>query len=156
MAPKKPAARKPRKAAPKTKKPQAAAKPLADEAKGGRPPHVPTAKSRKLVEQMSGTGAPTPDIGKMLGIDAKTVRKYYREELDSGFIKANHAVSGSLYRQATKGNVAAAIWWEKTRQGRSERIAFSGPDGEAISVEVTGEITAKQAAKAYEDTVRGR
>ncbi len=36
----------------------------------------------------------------MMGIDAKTLRKYYREEPDTGHVKANARITESLYRKA--------------------------------------------------------
>ena len=36
-----------------------------------------------------------------IGIDPKTLRKHYRQELDHGHIKANAKVAENLYRKAT-------------------------------------------------------
>ena len=47
-------------------------------------PHEPTAESRKLVESTSGLGLPHEQIAILVGIDDKTLRKYYRAELDAG------------------------------------------------------------------------
>ena len=51
----------------------------------------------------------------MVGIDPKTLRKYYREELDLGETKANAQVAGFLFNAAKNGNVTAQIFWLKTR-----------------------------------------
>jgi hypothetical protein len=54
----------------------------------------------------------------MIGIDAKTLRKHYRQELDHGHTKANAKVAENLYRKATgegREAVIAAIFWLKTR-----------------------------------------
>jgi hypothetical protein len=59
----------------------------------------------------------------VVGIAAKTLRKPFRAELDTGHIKANAKVAGNLYRIAT-GNgreaVTAAIFWLKVRAGWRE------------------------------------
>jgi hypothetical protein len=91
----------------------------------GRPETIVTATTREMVETMAGVGVPERDIARVVGMDAKTLRKHCREELDTGFIRANAKVSGNLLKIATgegTGAVTAAIWWEKTRQGRSEKI----------------------------------
>lgn len=105
--------------------------------KGGRPAHEPTEQSRRQVEAMAGYGVPAEDIGRVLGIDAKTLRKYYREELDTGRVKANSKVAEALYRKATSDgpqSVAAAIFWLKTQAGWREttHLEHTGKDGQPL------------------------
>lgn len=52
--------------------------------KAGRPPHTPAEKERRLVELLAGAAAPQAEICRLLGIDAKTLRRHYRAELDRG------------------------------------------------------------------------
>src|SRR4051812_134730 len=52
----------------------------------GRPSHEPEAGHRKQVEALAGFGVPETDIARVIGIDPKTLRKYYRDELDCGHI----------------------------------------------------------------------
>ena len=78
-------------------------------------------------------GVPHLDIATFLGIDAKTLRKHFREELDRGTTEANAKVAQSLFTMATQGkNVAAAIFWMKARAGWREKIgikpAFDDPE----------------------------
>ena len=83
-----------------------------------RPSHLPDAGHRRQVEAMAAYGVPEIDIARVIGIDPKTLRKHYREELDTGQIKANSKVAESLYRKATgdgSQSVTAAIFWLKTR-----------------------------------------
>jgi hypothetical protein len=57
-------------------------------------------------------------VARVLGIDPKTLRKHYREELDTGSIKANSRIAESLYKKAVgegPQSVAACIFWLKTR-----------------------------------------
>jgi hypothetical protein len=60
-------------------------------------------------------GIPEADISGVVGIDPKTLRKYYREELNLGETKANAQVAGFLFNAAKTGNVTAQIFWLKTR-----------------------------------------
>jgi len=54
----------------------------------GRRAHRPDPATRRQVEAMAAYGVPEADIARVLVIDAKTLRKHYREELDTGHVKA--------------------------------------------------------------------
>jgi hypothetical protein len=108
----------------------------------GRPAFVPSAEQRREVEIMARYGLPEDDIALVLGIDPKTLRKHFRLELDVAFVKANAKVAESIFLQAVGAPaqyyppdhpsagklmraeqsrvLAAGIWWERTRGGRSE------------------------------------
>ena len=64
---------------------------------------------------MAAYGIPEFDIARVVGVDPKTLRKHYRDELDLGETKANAQVAGYLYNAAKSGNVTAQIFWLKTR-----------------------------------------
>ena len=66
-------------------------------------------------------GTPQEDIAKLIGCDAKTLRKHFRKELDLGMAEANAAMCGYLFAAAAAGNVAAQIFWMKTRMHLRER-----------------------------------
>ncbi len=101
---------------------------------GGHPKFKPTQAQRERVEELAGYGIPHADICRLIivnpetgsPIDEKTLRVHFRRELDAGHVKANSAVAGSLFAQATAGNVTAAIWWTKARMGWSEKIEHGG------------------------------
>jgi hypothetical protein len=83
----------------------------------GRRAHRPTAFTRRQVEAMAGYGVPEESIARVVGVDPKTLRKHYCEELDTGQIKATAKVAESLFRKATgegSQSVTAAIFWLKT------------------------------------------
>ena len=89
----------------------------------GRRAHKPDPFHRRQVEAMAGYGVPELSIARVVGIDAKTLRKHYRDELDTGQIKATAKVAESLFRKATgdgSQSVTAAIFWLKTRGGWRE------------------------------------
>jgi hypothetical protein len=90
-----------------------------------RPAHKPDPAIRRQVEAMAGYGVPEAEIAGVIGIDAKTLRKHYRAELDHGHVKANAKVAENLYRKATgdgREAVIAAIFWLKTRAGWKETM----------------------------------
>ena len=91
----------------------------------GRRAHRPDPAARRQVGAMAGYGIPEADIACVLEIDAKTLRKHYRRELDKGHIKATARVTENLYRKATgegREAVTAAIFWLKTRAGWKETL----------------------------------
>jgi hypothetical protein len=73
---------------------------------------------RRQVEALAAYSIPADNISRIVGIDAKTLRKYYREELDLGEVKANAQVAGFLFNSAKKGNVSAqysgSAQWRET------------------------------------------
>jgi hypothetical protein len=100
----------------------------------------PTEEERRLVRAFSGFGIPQEDIAKHIGIDPKTLRKHYRDELDRGSIEATAKVAQSLFQMATTGkNVAAAIFWMKARAHWKEKheVEHSAQDGRPLAI-ITG------------------
>ena len=81
----------------------------------GRRAHRPDPSQRRQVEAMAAYGLPEDNISRVLGVDPKTLRKHYRDELDLGETKANAQVAGFLFNAAKTGNVTAQIFWLKTR-----------------------------------------
>src|SRR5215204_2395757 len=77
--------------------------------------HLPDPAVRRQVEAMADYGIPEIDMAHVVGIDPKTLRKHYRDELDLGETKANAQVAGFLFNSARSGNVSAQIFWLKTR-----------------------------------------
>jgi hypothetical protein len=89
----------------------------------GRRAQRPDPGQRRQVEALAGYGVPKADIAGVIGIDPKSLRKHYRDELDHGHVKANAKVAENLYRKATgegREAVIAAIFWLKTRAGWKE------------------------------------
>lgn len=86
-----------------------------------RKPHEPSKESRQLVQLHATIGTPQNVIADIIGIDDKTLRLYYRDELDQALARANASVGGALFNKATKGDTAAMIFWMKTRAGWREK-----------------------------------
>lgn len=108
----------------------------------GRPTFTPTTEQRKEVELLGRYGIPHEDIAVAVGISLPTLYKHFRLDLDVALVKANAKVAESIFMQAVgapaqyyppghpnAGKVmraeqprvlAAGIWWERTRSGRSE------------------------------------
>jgi hypothetical protein len=95
-----------------------------DENGGGKVGHgsggiIPLRAAQKVAAPRR---VPETDIAGVIGIDPKTLRRHYRDELKHGHAKANVRVAESLYRKATSDaqSVTAAIFWLKTRAGWKE------------------------------------
>jgi hypothetical protein len=95
------------------------------------PTHEPSKATRDTVSLHAMVGTPQETIASILNIDAKTLRKYYREELDHALAKANATIGGSLFNKAKNGDTAAQTFWLKTRAGFREKqdINHTSDDG---------------------------
>ena len=107
----------------------------------GQPPFEPTEADRELVRTMAASGIPQVNIARCIrgGIDPKTLRKNFRDELDTSALLANNEVAKTLYQKAIAGDTTAMIWWTKTRMRWSERHEITGEDGGPINVKVNFE-----------------
>lgn len=104
----------------------------------GQPPFAPTEEQRRTVRTLAGFGVQQEAIANHLDVDAKTLRKALRRELDGGLLEANTRVAQSLFNMATAGgNVAAAIFWMKARGGWREKNALETDGNEQQPVQVT-------------------
>lgn len=97
-----------------------------------RHPHNPTPESRAEVRALASFGVTHEQVSTYLGIDAKTLRKHYREELDTSALKVHarvasflaNAATGAALKQDTGATyrdcLTAAIFYGKTRMGLRE------------------------------------
>jgi hypothetical protein len=92
---------------------------------------------RERVRHLAGVGVRQDDIARIIGCAPKTLRKRLRDELDRGVAEANATIAGYLFAAAKAGNIAAIIFWLKTRAHWRERTAADeatpAADGEANS-----------------------
>ena len=101
---------------------------------GGRKPHKVTKENEATVRRLGALGVTYEDIASRLKISSDTLVKYYKDILDDARIDANSAIAGTLFTQAQRGNMTAAIFWLKTRAGWKETQVneFGGIDGKPI------------------------
>ena len=78
---------------------------------------------REQVRHLSGVGVRQDDIARIIGCAPKTLRKRCREDLDRGVAEAHATVAGYLFAAAKAGNIAAIIFWLKTRAHWRESTA---------------------------------
>lgn len=63
----------------------------------GRPPHLVTPASRGMVNALVLLGCNQDEIAAASGIDTKTLRKHYRETLDTAYLKAGGTLMHTAY-----------------------------------------------------------
>ena len=76
----------------------------------------------------------TSTIAKLLQLSLNTLKKHYPEELELGLARANAVVGGTLFAEAKKGNITAAIFWMKTRGGWRETAKVEHSGGTSLEV----------------------
>jgi hypothetical protein len=101
---------------------------------GGRPPFEPDNEQRLAVTTLAACGTRFALIARHIGVDAKTLRRHFRKELNEGRQDANALIARSLFAQAIAGNTTAQIFWLKTRAGWRETSTFemTGPNGRPL------------------------
>lgn len=120
----------------------------------GQPGFEPTAENRSQVEKLAGLGLKHEEICLLIinphsgkPISRPTLAKHFERELETGVLKANAAVTQSLYQNAIKGNATSQIWWTKCRMGWKETVK-SEVDSKVEMTEVV--VTDEQRVKALE------
>lgn len=105
------------------------------------PAYAITQTMREQVSLMASAGIPQRDIARVIvpggGMHPETLRKHFREELDTALIKATANMAGALYRGAMGGNTVQQIFWLKARAGWKETSTQEhvGKDGGSIQTE---------------------
>ena len=102
---------------------------------GGRPRWEPTNQDRLMVKLAIAGGMTQEQTAQLLGVSLASLKRHCRPELDTAALDANVKVSGALFTKAMKGDVAAIIWWEKTRRGLSDRMRHEHIDLTKLSDE---------------------
>ena len=100
----------------------------------GRPQYIKKDNDVKTVEALSVAGVTQKLIAQILKISEPTLRKHFREELDTSKARANAVISQALFKNAKDGNVAAQIFWLKTQAGWKEKNyhELTGKDGDKL------------------------
>jgi hypothetical protein len=69
----------------------------------------PTDEQRRTVDAMVSYGILQVDIARVIGIDPDTLRKHFREEIDTGASRANARVGQYLFEHATGLSAAVSV-----------------------------------------------
>ncbi len=85
-----------------------------------KPEHEATARNRRQVKNMVEAGVGQELIAQIIGCDSKTLRKHYREELDTAKASVDCRIAQTLINKAVKGDTACIIFYLKARCGWRE------------------------------------
>ena len=107
----------------------------------------PTLEQRQQVRVLSGFGVTEKHIAAYIGCAEKTLRKYFREELDNGIATQVATASRKLFEKVQAGNLTAIIFFLKTKGGFSERIDLSNQDG-TLAPKIMRRVIVKSAEEA--------
>ena len=104
---------------------------------GGRPQYEPTEADRNTVRSMAACGMTQEAIARCIGtdgVDPKTLRVHFRNELNTAMDKANARIGQVAFQKATEGEAWAVCFWLKTRAGWKETqvTEHTGPDGKPL------------------------
>ena|SRR5690348_12152514 len=96
-----------------------------------RLPHEPTPERRRVVHSLTGYGASQDVVARTIGCDPKTLRRWYRAELETGREDAALIVQQCAFKMASSGRspmstfkwLAARCpeWWIKDDAGAAPR-----------------------------------
>jgi hypothetical protein len=110
-----------------------------------RPKFQPTKEQRELVRSHVAVGTPQKVIARMLKVRSpKTIRKYFRDELDLGMADANATVAGELYRNATeRRDTNAQKFWllHRAGWGKNNPRQIQAPPPFIVAIEEEDEKT---------------
>ena len=112
--------------------------------------HEPTPETRAEVVALTSFGVNDVEIARYIGVDPKTLRKYYRDEMDTASTRANATVAKFIFRTASgaalkDGNgatyadcVRAAMFWAKTRMRwrETDRPGEDGDTPQAVTIRI--------------------
>lgn len=92
------------------------------------------------VEDLAAKGLTQKQICQSVGISEDTLQRRKRDSavfaasMERGKVRGRVEVANRLFEACKRGNVAAIIWYEKTRCGRAEPVEHRGPNGGPIQI----------------------
>lgn len=97
----------------------------------------PSGFLRSKVRSMVAAGVPHNLIAKRLGCSVEELNSLYADDLRRAGPEMRAMVGANLFAAAKAGNIAAIIFWLKTRAGWTETVRrkVSGPAGGPIPVQ---------------------
>lgn len=105
----------------------------------GRSTFKPTEDQKDLVMQLAAFGLRHTDIALFIknsngqSISEPTLLKNFKDELDTGKLKANVRVAQTLYKKAINGDTTSIIFWLKSQAGwKDQRVELTGKDGKDL------------------------
>jgi hypothetical protein len=123
----------------------------------GKPRHIPTDVLRAQVSAYQICGVPHHEIAHLIGVNIRTLLKYYQFELTHAKNRANAIVNQRLFAQ-TKTNPAAAIFWHKAQMGwrETQQVVLPGiGENPALPPAPNQSVSEEEATAAYLELIKG-
>jgi len=90
---------------------------------------------RQIVIDATAAGLSQLDTAGILGMSLMTLRKYYLTELHTAKASMDQRIAGSLMQKALSGNLAAQMFYLRTKARWSETVKLGGDEGNPVQVE---------------------
>jgi hypothetical protein len=85
-------------------------------------PHVPTAESRQLVEQLAACDIDPDSICYVIKANPVELKLFYADELKHGLAACTAQMQSSVFRAGVAGDMKAATFWLRARAGWRETV----------------------------------
>jgi hypothetical protein len=82
-----------------------------------RPAHQPTDQLRRAVAEMAAIGLQKQQVARILGIDMKTLAKYYRKDFEHGLARVVSEIGRGLIAKARDGDRRAQEFFLRSKAG---------------------------------------
>lgn len=108
---------------------------------------------RGQVERLAGIGCTHREIASVVGLDEKTVRKYYSDVIAEGADKGKASLRRQQLKAANEGNATMLVWLGKTWLEQKETVVneHGGIGGGPVQVALTDAIAARNARLGHSD-----
>lgn len=105
---------------------------------GEDPPHVPTSKTRRIVERMAACGLDDKEIAYCTGVPIHEIRATYKEEIENGLAVTTARMGAALIRSGLNGDVNAQRFFlqSRARWVVPTKVEHTGEGGGPVQVEV--------------------
>lgn len=97
----------------------------------GNPPFEPSEEQRQTVKTYA-VVLTQAQLAAHMGISEDTLQRHFRKEIDQATAMAVASIGSKLFKKASDGNLAAMIFFLKTRGKWNSRIEVTGAGGGPI------------------------
>lgn len=120
--------------------------------------HIPTEMTRQKVQLLVAFQINEDVIAHEIGVTGKTLRRWYKKEIEFGAQRAVASVASKLYTKATSSDrdaLTAMIFFLKVRGGWHETVRLANDDGSPIvDLSAATDEQLEQLAKLQNDIAR--
>ena len=127
----------------------------------GNQPHTPTIATQTQAREFSAAGLTQEQVAALMGVDPKTLRRYYWDEIHEGKAQAVLDVGKNILTMAKsethKSAFQAAQFYLQSQAGwtKQDGLTLTGPDGGPVQVEhITDVVDSRNLTPDQRDALR--